>query len=64
MISSTPSATYTCTTTTSIRPANSSPALPTLNLNPAVTDLFAFTYDDIQLVGYDPHPAIRAPVAV
>lgn len=38
--------------------------LPTLNLNPAVTDLFAFTYDDIQLVGYDPHPAIRAPVAV
>jgi len=29
-----------------------------------VTDLFAFTYDDIQLVGYDPHPAIRAPVAV
>ena len=39
-------------------------ALPTLNLNPAVTDLFAFTYDDIQLVGYDPHPAIRAPVAV
>lgn len=38
--------------------------LPTLQLNPAVTDLFAFTYDDIRVEHYDPHPAIRAPVAV
>jgi len=38
--------------------------LPTMTLNPAVTDLFAFTYDDFTLAGYDPHPAIKAPVAV
>ncbi len=38
--------------------------LPTMRLNPAVTDLFAFTYDDFELIGYDPHPAIKAPVAV
>ena len=37
---------------------------PVMRLNPAVTDLFAFTYDDFELVGYDPWPAIRAPVAV
>ena len=39
-------------------------ALPTLRLNPAVTDLFAFRYEDIEILGYDPHPAIKAPVAV
>lgn len=38
--------------------------LPTLRLNPAVTDLFAFTYDDIAFENYHPHPAIKAPVAV
>ncbi len=38
--------------------------LPTLVLNPAVTDLFAFGYDDIAIDGYDPWPAIKAPVAV
>ncbi|MCZ8061558.1 thymidylate synthase [Silanimonas sp.] len=39
-------------------------ALPTVRLNPEVRDVLAFTYDDIELVGYDPHPAIKAPVAV
>jgi thymidylate synthase len=44
--------------------ARSPGALPTLSLNPAVTDLFAFTFDDIELQGYNPMPAIKAPVAV
>jgi thymidylate synthase len=38
--------------------------LPTMRLNPAARDLFDFTYDDFTLEGYDPHPAIKAPVAV
>lgn len=38
--------------------------LPVMTLNPDVTDLFAFTYDDFTLTGYEPHPAIKAPVAV
>ena len=38
--------------------------LPTLKLNPAITSVFDFTYDDIELVGYSPHPHISAPVAV
>jgi thymidylate synthase len=38
--------------------------LPVMRLNPAVTDLFAFRYEDFTLQGYDPHPPIRAPIAV
>ena len=38
--------------------------LPTLKLNPAVRDLFAFTFDDIEISGYEPQAAIKAPVAV
>jgi thymidylate synthase len=39
-------------------------ALPTMRLNPARTSIFDFVYDDFTLEGYDPHPAIAAPVAV
>jgi thymidylate synthase len=39
-------------------------ALPVMRLNPAVTDLSGFRFDDFTLEGYDPHPAIRAPIAV
>ena len=39
-------------------------ALPAMKLNPAVTDLFDFRYEDFTLEGYDPHPGIKAPVAV
>lgn len=38
--------------------------LPVMRLNPAVTDLFTFRFADFTLEGYDPHPAIRAEVAV
>jgi thymidylate synthase len=38
--------------------------LPTLKLNPNVKDLFAFTIDDISIENYDPHPHIKAAVAV
>lgn len=38
--------------------------LPKMILNQSVKDLFAFKYEDFQLVGYDPHPAIKAEVAV
>ncbi len=38
--------------------------IPTLLLNPAVKNIFDFKYEDFTLQGYDPHPAIKAPVAV
>ncbi len=39
-------------------------ALPSLALNPQITDLFAFKYEDVTIEDYDPHPRITAPVAV
>ncbi len=38
--------------------------LPTMKLNPEVKDLFAFRFEDFELVGYEAHPHIKAPVAV
>lgn len=37
---------------------------PTMHLNPAVKDIFGFSLDDFTLEGYEPHSAIKAPVAV
>ena len=38
--------------------------LPNMRINPEVTDIFGFKYDDFTLENYDPHPPIKAPVAV
>lgn len=38
--------------------------LPQMKINPAVKDIFSFKFEDFELLGYDPHPAIKAPVAV
>jgi thymidylate synthase len=39
-------------------------ALPQMKLNPTVKDIHAFEFKDFELVNYDPHPAIKAPIAV
>lgn len=39
-------------------------ALPTMKINPEVKDIFSFKYEDFELVNYEPHPHIKAPVAV
>ncbi|MFA6120212.1 MAG: thymidylate synthase [Sideroxydans sp.] len=39
-------------------------SLPTMKINPEVKDIFAFKFEDFTLEGYDPHPAIKAPVAI
>lgn len=38
--------------------------LPTMKINPKVNDIFSFTYEDFELLNYDPHPSIKAPIAV
>jgi thymidylate synthase len=38
--------------------------LPKMKLNPAIKDVFAFKFEDIELTDYDPHPTIKAPIAV
>ena len=38
--------------------------LPMMRINPDVKDIFSFRYEDFELVGYDPHPHIKAEVAV
>ncbi|MFL6513654.1 MAG: thymidylate synthase, partial [Chthoniobacterales bacterium] len=35
-----------------------------MQLNPAVKDIHRFRFEDFELVGYDPHPSIKAPIAV
>jgi thymidylate synthase len=39
-------------------------SLPVMTLNPEVKDIFSFNFEDFQLTGYDPHPHIKAPVAI
>ena len=38
--------------------------LPTMKINPTVKDIFGFTFEDFELINYDPHPHIKAAVAV
>ena len=37
---------------------------PQMKINPAIKDIFAFKYEDFELLGYDPHAAIKAEIAV
>jgi thymidylate synthase len=39
-------------------------SLPRMSINPEVSDIFAFRFEDFELLDYDPHPHIKAPVAV
>jgi thymidylate synthase len=38
--------------------------LPEMKINPAVKNIFDFKYEDFELVNYNPHPTIKAPIAV
>ena len=38
--------------------------LPTMRINPQVKDIFAFSFDDFELLDYQAHPHIKAPVAI
>ena len=39
-------------------------ALPTMKINPEVKDIFSFQFDDFELLNYESHPHIKAPVAI
>jgi thymidylate synthase len=39
-------------------------SLPTMKMNPEVKDLFGFTFEDFELLNYDPHPLIKGSVAI
>jgi len=39
-------------------------ALPAMKINPNVKDIFGFKYEDFELLNYDPHPGIKAPIAI
>jgi thymidylate synthase len=39
-------------------------ALPQMKINPEIKTIDGFRYEDFELVNYDPHPAIKAPIAV
>lgn len=49
---------------TSLQLSREPRALPTMKINPAVKDILGFKFEDFTLEGYDPHPAIKAEVAV
>jgi thymidylate synthase len=38
--------------------------LPRLEINPAIKNIRDFVFEDFKIIGYDPHPAIKAPIAV
>ena len=38
--------------------------LPTMKINPSVKNIFDFTFEDFELINYNPYPAIKAPVAI
>jgi thymidylate synthase len=38
--------------------------LPEMKINPAITDIFQFTYEDFEITGYNPHPHIKGDIAV
>ncbi|HZJ42016.1 MAG TPA: thymidylate synthase [Patescibacteria group bacterium] len=39
-------------------------SLPQMKINPDVDDIFSFKFEDFELIGYDPHPGIKAPIAI
>jgi len=39
-------------------------SLPKMKLNPAIKSIYDFQFEDFELIGYDPHPSIKAPIAV